>query len=142
MKQSSSKNKDERIRICLKKDVSSTRTSGFERYYFKNNPTPEIAFNDVDTSCEFLGKRISAPFIILPMTGGAEFSTRVNRHLARAAQELGVAMSVGSQRLGLERPSLADSYRVRDVAPDIPLLANPGAVHLNYGYGLDECERT
>jgi len=141
LKRSSSKNKDEHIRICLKKDVSSTRTSGFERYYFNNNPTPEISFNDVDTSCEFLGKRISAPFIILPMTGGTEFSTGINRNLARAAQELGVVMSVGSQRLGLEQPSLADSYRVRDVAPDIPLLANLGAVYLNYGYGLDECER-
>ena len=28
-----------------------------------------------------------------------------------------------------------------DVAPDIPLLANLGAIYLNYCYGLEECER-
>jgi len=62
-------------------------------------------------------------------------------NLAKAAQELGIAMSVGSQRLGIEEPSLEFSYQVRDVAPDIPIIANLGAIYLNYGYGLEECER-
>lgn len=79
--------------------------------------------------------------MISPITGGYENSGRINKNLARAAQELGVIMSVGSQRLGLEDPSLAPTYQVRDVAPDIPLLANLGAIYLNYEYGLKECQR-
>jgi isopentenyl-diphosphate delta-isomerase len=84
---------------------------------------------------------MAAPFIISPITGGTERSLKINKNLSQAAQELGVAMSVGSQKLALEDPSLIPTYQVRDVAPDVPLLANLGAIYLNYGYGLEECKR-
>jgi isopentenyl-diphosphate delta-isomerase len=100
-----------------------------------------MALGDVNISSTFLGKKILAPFIISPMTGGIELSTRINKNLARAAQELGVIMSVGSQRLAFEDPSLVSTYQVRDVAPDIPLLANIGASYLNYGIGPEECRQ-
>ena len=138
---SSSKDKKEHVRICLEENVESFNTTGFENFCLINNPLPEIDFEDVDTSCSFLGKSISAPFIISPMTGGCDLSGKINHNLAMAAQKLGVVMSVGSQRLGIEDPSLVPSFQVREVAPDIPLLANLGAVYLNYGYGLEECER-
>ena len=76
------------------------------------------------------------------MTGGWEAAKTINKNLAMAAQELGVVMSVGSQRLGLEEPSLRYTYQVRDVAPDVPLLANLGAIYLNYGYGVEDCVKT
>jgi isopentenyl-diphosphate delta-isomerase len=79
--------------------------------------------------------------MISPITGGYDNSARINKNLAQAAQTLGVIMSVGSQRLGLEDPTLAPTYQVRDVAPGIPLLANLGAIYLNYEYGLEECQR-
>ena len=138
---SSSSDKEEHIRICLERNVESFQTTGLENYYLVNNPLPEIDFDEVDTSCSFLGKRISAPIIISPMTGGCSLARKINRNLALAAQELGVVMSVGSQRLGIEDPSLSHTYEVRDVAPEIPLLANLGAVYLNYGYGIEQCEK-
>jgi isopentenyl-diphosphate delta-isomerase len=48
---------------------------------------------------------------------------------------------VGSQRRALEDPDALASFRVRDAAPTVPLLANLGAVQLNYGYGVAECLR-
>ncbi|SPD74109.1 Isopentenyl-diphosphate delta-isomerase [uncultured Desulfobacterium sp.] len=138
---SSSDDKVKHLNICLEKDVESDLTTGFENYLFVNNPVPEIAFEDINTSCKLLGKVISAPLIILPMTGGSDVSFQINRNLAMAAQELGLAMAVGSQRLGIEDPSLAGSYQVRDIAPDIPLIANLGAIDLNYGYSLKHCEK-
>jgi isopentenyl-diphosphate delta-isomerase len=50
-------------------------------------------------------------------------------------------MGVGSQRVAVENPQVADTFAVRSLAPDILLLANLGAVQLNYSYGLDECLR-
>jgi isopentenyl-diphosphate delta-isomerase len=75
------------------------------------------------------------------MTGGAHDVARINVALAEAAQTLGLAMGVGSQRSAIRDERLAYTYHVRKVAPHIPLLANLGAVQLNYGYGVDECRR-
>jgi isopentenyl-diphosphate delta-isomerase len=50
-------------------------------------------------------------------------------------------MGLGSLRAALEDPSLAPTFQVRQAAPDILLLANLGAVQLNYGYGPDHCRR-
>jgi isopentenyl-diphosphate delta-isomerase len=75
------------------------------------------------------------------MTGGAEGLEAINRHLAEAAQERRVAMGVGSQRAALESPDARSSFAIRDRCPDIPLLANLGAVQLNYGVVVDDCRR-
>jgi isopentenyl-diphosphate delta-isomerase len=50
-------------------------------------------------------------------------------------------MGLGSQRAALENPSLESSFKVRAFAPDILLLANLGAVQLNFGCGIDDCRR-
>jgi isopentenyl-diphosphate delta-isomerase len=75
------------------------------------------------------------------MTGGTAKAREINRTLAEAAQAAGIAMGLGSMRAGIEDPALDSTYQVRDVAPDILLFANLGAVQLNYDYGLDECRR-
>jgi isopentenyl-diphosphate delta-isomerase len=76
------------------------------------------------------------------MTGGTAQAQMVNRNLAEAAQVRRLAMGLGSQRAGLERGTeTANTFRVRQIAPDILLFANLGAVQLNYGYSVDECRR-
>jgi isopentenyl-diphosphate delta-isomerase len=75
------------------------------------------------------------------MTGGTKEAHQINRRLAAVAQCYGLAMGVGSQRVGVENPDLMGTFTVRAEAPDILLLANLGAVQFNYGYGLDQCRR-
>jgi isopentenyl-diphosphate delta-isomerase len=48
--------------------------------------------------------------------------------MATVAQKFGLAMGVGSQRAMLVRPEAIETFRVREVAPDILLFANLGAV--------------
>ncbi|MGD2179470.1 MAG: type 2 isopentenyl-diphosphate Delta-isomerase [Anaerolineae bacterium] len=134
--------KSEHIRISLEEDIASRRVStGLDRYRFLHCALPGVDLKDVDTSIHLLGGHLAAPLIISSMTGGTPEAESINCRLAEAAQSAGIGMGLGSQRAAVEDPSLAATYRVRHLAPDILLLANLGAVQLNYGYGLDECRR-
>jgi isopentenyl-diphosphate delta-isomerase len=116
-------------------------TTGLERYRLVHRALPEINLADVDLRCSLLGKALQAPIVVASMTGGTQAAHSINRRLARAAAALGLGMGVGSQRTALEEPEWAETYRVRDVAPDILLLANLGAVQLNRAYTVDHCQR-
>lgn len=136
-----SRRKADHIQINLEQDVASALTTGLERLRFDNAALPELDLRAVRTELTFLGKRLAAPLLISSMTGGTEQARQLNLALAQAAQHAGVAMGLGSLRAALEDPSLAPTFQVRRAAPDILLLANLGAVQLNYGYGPDHCRR-
>jgi isopentenyl-diphosphate delta-isomerase len=134
--------KADHIRINLEEDVAFKQlTTGFERYFFLHQALPQLDLNDIDTAVNLFGKRLQTPLLISSMTGGTLRAQEINLKLAEGAQQAGIAMGLGSQRAAIEDPSLVPTYQVRSVAPDIPLLANLGAVQLNYKYGLDECRR-
>jgi isopentenyl-diphosphate delta-isomerase len=134
--------KDEHLRINLEEDVSAKGvTTGFDRYRFIHQALPELDLRRVDTSQTLFGRRLDAPLLISSMTGGVPLGGQLNRVLARTAQTLGIGLGLGSQRVALEEPDRATWFRVRDVAPDILLFANFGAVQLNYGFGIDDCLR-
>lgn len=134
------KRKTDHIQICLRQEIE-TGLTGFEKYQFVHNALPEIDLEKIDTSTKFLGKKLSAPILISSMTGGTPEAKKINKNLAKAAQKMGVAMAVGSQRIAIENPKLASTFQVRDVAPDILLFANLGAVQLNYGFGIRQCQK-
>ncbi len=133
--------KQEHIAICLTKDVRSAASTGLHAFRLTHEPLPEMALADVDTSTRFLGHALGAPVLLSAMTGGTPEAAAINRNLAATAQRFGLAMGLGSQRAGLADPATMSTYQVRDVAPDILLFANLGAVQLNHGYGLAECQR-
>lgn len=131
--------KAEHIRLALDQSLQGPGPSPFDDWSFEHNALPEIDFAEIDTAVEFLGKRLGAPLLISAMTGGTELARRINENLARGAEARRVALAVGSQRKALEDRDQVASFAVRALAPSIPLLANLGAVQLNYGFGVDEC---
>lgn len=134
--------KKEHLELCLDPTrVTGHFGTGLDRYSFIHNALPELDIAELDIRTNFLGKQLQAPILISSMTGGFDLARKVNRNLAAAAQHLGLAMGVGSQRVAIEEPSVADSFHVRDVAPDILLLSNLGAVQFNYGYTVEHCRR-
>jgi isopentenyl-diphosphate Delta-isomerase len=134
--------KAEHIRICLEEDVLfESQGAGFDRYQFEHCCLPEIDYADIDMRTTCLGKKLAAPILISSMTGGTEQAKQINYRLAGVAQTYGLAMGVGSQRVAVEKPDLAHTFQVREVAPDILLFANIGAVQLNYRYGAAECQQ-
>lgn len=134
--------KEEHLRVCIEKHVgSSICSTGLEKYSLIHCAMPEMALDDVDLRVSLLGKPLQAPLLISAMTGGTATAARINFHLAEAAQTLGIAMGVGSQRPAIEDPAASWTYQVRQSAPDAFLMANLGAVQLNYGYGVEQCRR-
>jgi isopentenyl-diphosphate Delta-isomerase len=134
--------KADHLRICLDGNVQCSHiTTGLERYRFSHCGLPELDWQDIALSTTFLGHRLGAPLLISSMTGGTAVAQQINQRLAAVAQRYGLAMGVGSQRVAVENPDLMETFSVRSHAPDILLLANLGAVQLNYSYGLDQCRR-
>jgi isopentenyl-diphosphate delta-isomerase len=134
--------KADHIKINLEKDVRSALTTGLEKYHFLHEALPELDLERIDTSLSLFGKRLAAPILISSMTGGTEEAGEINQRLAEAAQEMNIAMGVGSQRAALENPKETSTFSIaRKAAPDILLFANLGAVQLNYGYGIDQCRQ-
>ncbi|MBP8001498.1 MAG: type 2 isopentenyl-diphosphate Delta-isomerase [Chloroflexi bacterium] len=133
--------KADHIRINLEEDVSFQLTTGLEKVHFMHQALPELNLAEIKTQTTVFGKPLNTPLLISSMTGGTAEAQKINRTLAEAAQQVGMAMGLGSQRAAVADASLAYTYHVRDVAPDILLFANLGAVQFNYGYGLAECQR-
>jgi isopentenyl-diphosphate delta-isomerase len=129
------------IDACLGQAVEYSKTTGLERFEFQNEALPELSLSALDLSCTLAGKRMSAPLMISPMTGGTDRGLAINRRLAAVAQQFGLAFGVGSQRIALERPELSTLFVVRDVAPGIPVFANIGAAQLARGYGITQARR-
>jgi isopentenyl-diphosphate Delta-isomerase len=137
-----SSRKADHLRINIDRDVAAKGVApGFDDYAFAHRALPEIDFDEVDTSTEFLGRRLAAPLLVSCMTGGTPQARDINRRLARVAQSFGFAMGLGSGRALIEAPDRLPSFEVRSEAPGILLFANLGAVQLNKGYDIDECRR-
>jgi len=125
------KRKEEDIELILKEGVQSRATTLLECVKLIHNALPELSFDEIDLSTEFLGHKFSFPILIDSMVGGSPKAKELNRNLALAAEELGIGMGVGSQRAALEDEGLADSYKVvREVAPNAFVMANIGAAQL------------
>lgn len=133
--------KQRHIDACLTEAVEYSRSAGFERFEFVNEALPELSLVELDLSSSLAGKRLRAPLMVAPMTGGTARGQAINRRLAAVAERFGLAFGVGSQRVALESPERAEFFRVRDVAPSVPVFANLGAAQFARTYGAAEARR-
>lgn len=123
--------KIEHVNIALNQDVSAEQRAGWHDVHLIHQALPEVDLDAIDTSTSFLGYPLRYPIVISALTGGHPDVININRNLARAAQNYGLALGVGSQRAAIVNPALASSYSVtRETAPDAVLIANIGAPQL------------
>ena len=134
--------KVQHIEICAHQNVEASDIyTGFSELSFVPEALPEFNFSNLDTSIEFLGRRFNAPILITGMTGGIERGAEINNRLALAAQEFGIPMGVGSQRVALENKAYCDIFDVKKTAPDIFLIGNIGGAQLLQGNPVDLCRQ-
>jgi len=135
--------KDQHLDVILAGKARHGRPGGFADIHFVHEALPDLDHGKIDLGVDFLGRRLKAPLLISAMTGGPRRAEAINARLAEAAQHLGIALAVGSQRAALEAdgatPGLDMALRLK--APDTPILANIGAAQLTRGFGVDEARR-
>lgn len=125
-----SQRKSEHLRIVAEQDVSHRGTTLLEDVRLLHDALPERDLSEIALETEFFGRTLAAPLMITSMTGGADFAERLNHGLAAVAQDRGIAFAVGSQRVMLRHPEVAEHFRVRSEILDGVLLGNIGAVQL------------
>lgn len=133
--------KQDHIDYLLKDSDIERAQTGFEKIQLMHRALPELNFDQIDSHCHLFNKTLDFPLLISSMTGGANQNlVQINQNLAQAAERCKVALAVGSQRAMIEDPSARKSFDLRRYAPTIPLLANIGAVQLNYGFGAEQAK--
>lgn len=123
--------KIEHVETALRHDIAEPQAASWADVHLVHRALPEVDLDDVDTSADFLGKRLRCPVVISSMTGGHPDVEQINARLAALAERYGLAMGLGSQRAALVNPELASTYAVaRRNAPTAFLFANIGAPQL------------
>jgi isopentenyl-diphosphate delta-isomerase len=126
-----SKRKYDHIKLGIEESFESKVDPGFKDIQLIHTSLPEINLDEVDVSTRFLKHHLNAPLIIEPITGGIPEASNINRNLAEAAEEIGIAIGVGSQRAALEDTNMINTYSIiREKAPSVPVLANIGCPQL------------
>lgn len=134
--------KDQHLDVVLSGGGRHALASGFDDWRFVHEALPDLDHAKIDLGADFLGRRLQAPLLISAMTGGPARAEAINARLAEAAQHLGIALAVGSQRAAIEGGATGGLDRsLRDRAPDTPILANIGAAQLTRGFGVEQAQR-
>ncbi len=124
-----SQRKKDHLALCAGDNVGfREKTAMFEHVELIHCSLPEMHADEVDSRIELLGKTLAAPVVISAMTGGTDEAARINQDLAAVADELGLAIGLGSQRAMFERPETAWTFEVRERAPNVLLFGNLGLV--------------
>jgi isopentenyl-diphosphate delta-isomerase len=132
-----SERKRHHVELALAPASQSGRDPGWDDVGLVPVALPEVSPAQVDLTTELVGRALRAPFVLAGMTGGHPDGAELNAVLGAAAERLGLAVGVGSQRAALVAPGLARTFAaVRDRAPDAVVLANVGACQL-VGQGDD-----
>jgi len=117
------KRKREHLDLALKSQTNLSVNDDRFDYEPMLSAHPE----DILKSFEFAGKKMKVPIWISSMTGGSEYSGIINHNLARACNEFGMGMGLGSCRALLEEGNYFDHFNLREIiGNDSPFYANLG----------------
>lgn len=123
--------------VSLSENFYTGGDSSFKDIQFVHHSFPGIKVSDIDLSTTLGEMSFSLPFFINAMTGGSEWTGKLNQKLAIVARETGLAIATGSISAGLKYPEFEDSYKIaRKENPDGLVFANLGA-----GHGAENAKR-
>lgn len=119
--------KREHIELAIKSQTGLIMNDNRFDYEPLLSAHPENDFKPFD----FLGKKMKVPLWISSMTGGSEYSGVINKNLARACNEFGLGMGLGSCRVIYEDGKYFEHFNLRPIIGEqSPFYANLGIVQI------------
>lgn len=100
--------KDEHIENYLKSE--SLTNSLLDDIYIEHNALGNLSLDEIDTSIEFLGKKITMPLMVNAMTGGGEAGCDINEDLSSICESVGIPMAVGSEAIAIDDEESRDAF--------------------------------
>lgn len=120
--------KDDHVRLAVEQHHAHSGRNQFDEVSFVHHALAGIDRADVSLATTFAGISWQVPLYINAMTGGSENTGIINRDLAIAARETGVAVASGSMSAYFKDPSCAGTFSVlRKENPDGFVIANINA---------------
>ena len=120
--------KEDHIELAFRSQVDKMALD--ERFYYE----PLLAAHPEPGSLpqvDFGAKKMKAPLWVSSMTGGTEKAYTINQNLARACNEFGLGMGLGSCRPLLSGTERLKDFDIRPLAgEDVPLYANLGVAQI------------
>ena len=124
---SANNRKNEHVSLAMNFFQESFK-SDFDALHYVHHSFPQMAVKEADLSTSFATFQLEFPFYINAMTGGSDWTKKLNKKLAIVAHETGIAMSTGSVSAALKDASVKDSFTIiREVNPTGLVFANLGA---------------
>ncbi|MDO0939440.1 type 2 isopentenyl-diphosphate Delta-isomerase [Streptomyces sp. DG2A-72] len=124
----SASRKDDHVRLAMEQQHAHTGHNQFDEVSFVHHALAGIDRPEVSLATTFAGITWQAPLYINAMTGGSVKTGAINRDLATAARETGLAIASGSMHAYFKDPGCADTFRVlRRHNPHGFVLANVNA---------------
>lgn len=97
-----------------------------EDVYIEHYAISDVALPEVDTSIDFMGKRITMPLMVDAMTGGGSSSAAINEDLASICQSIGIPMAVGSESIAITDEESRESFELVSQKKDLIRIGNLG----------------
>lgn len=120
--------KDDHVRLAAEQQRGRHGHNEFDDVSFVHDALSGIDRSEVSLTTRFAGLTWKHPVYINAMTGGSPATGVINRDLAVAARETGVALASGSMSAYFKDASTADTFSVlRRENPDGFILANVNA---------------
>ncbi|WP_327358054.1 type 2 isopentenyl-diphosphate Delta-isomerase [Streptomyces sp. NBC_01304] len=128
--------KDDHVRLAVAQHQTSPagqhapaqQVGGFDDVHFTHHALAGTDRDRVSLRTSFAGWTWPVPLYINAMTGGSRKTGEINRDLAIAARETGLAIATGSMSPFLKDPACADTFTpVRKQHPDGFVMANVNA---------------
>ena len=104
----------------------SRESTLLDNVYIEHNAISDVSLDEIDTSIEFMDKKISMPLMIDAMTGGGSVSISINEDLSSICESLNIPMAVGSESIALSEEDSRESFELVKYKENLFRIGNLG----------------